>query len=919
MFVGRERELARLADLVFAARGGRSGALVLSGEPGIGKTSLLQAAAEMADGMQVLSARGVSSESELPFAGLTEVFAGMGAVLAVLPDRQRLAMEGALGIRHSTSVDPFTVGVATLGLMAAIAERGPVLCIVDDLQWLDASSTEALTFAARRLQAEGVAVLFAVRTGDDVGGTTADLETIVLEGLSLSAAEQVLSAVAATFVEPDVARSLYRATGGNPLALVELPGLLSSEQLGGWVPLDDPLPPGPITDRAFRQRIAGLSADSRTALLVVAATGTGELDLVLAALRDLGVEPAALEEAEEARIITEDHDRVEFRHPLLRAGAYYAAMAPGRRRAHAAVARALDTSDGRRAWQLAAASVAPDTTVADALEDAAVEARQRGAHATAARALQRAAQLTPDADIRARRLGEASGDLNMIGRPRAGVELATEALRHVRSAVLHADLELVRSSLLMVIGRPQEAHETLMLEAAKFEEAAPDRAAALQLTAVGPCYLVGDGLLAYRTAERAHRNACRVGGPLEVFAGAVLAQTLVIRGDANRARPLLEACLPYLMEADPVWGPHLAMAPAVCMSYLWIEQFTTARTLVARFIDAARVAGAPGLLPFPLSVLAEIDVRSGAWDEAYSGLYEAVELARQTGQAVHLPRLLSGLARIEAQRGDEAGCRAHTTESTELGIELGETRSAQMNADEVLGLLEFAKARHGAALTHLDRLGRALAAQEVGEPSLMGAAPERIEALTRVGRREEAVGALAVLSGHAEMTGSRWGAAVVERCKGVISGAEAAGQHFDAALHLHEQVAMPFERARTELCFGEALRRSKRRREAREQLGRALDTFGRLGARPWIARAEHELAATGLSARRRDPGAAVELTPQELRVALTVAEGASNREAAAALFLSTKTIEFHLGSIYRKLNVRSRSDLARFYASQRFD
>jgi len=917
VFVGRERELARLAELVAGAREGRSGALVLSGEPGIGKTALCQAAAEMADGMQVLRARGVSSESELPFAGLTEVFAGTGDVVALLPDRQRVAMEGALGTRHSTSVDPFTVGVATLGLLAAIAERGPVLCIVDDLQWVDASSTEALTFAARRLQAEGVAVLFATRTGDEAAGSTADLETLVLGGLSLSAAERVLSAVTATSVEPDVARSLHTATGGNPLALEELPALLSPGQLGGWVPLEDPLPPGPITDRAFRQRIAGLSADSRTALLVVAASGTGELGLVVTSLADLGVGPAALEEAEEARIVTVDHDRVEFRHPLLRAAAYHAAMAPGRRRAHAAVARALDAGDARRAWHLAAASVAPDAAVADALDEVGVEARGRGAHATAARALHRAAQLTPDADVRARRLGEASGDLIMIGRPGAGVELATEALRHVRSAELHADLELVRSSLLMVIGRPHEAHGILMAEAAKFEAGAPGRAAALQLTAVGPCYLVGDGQLAYRTAEQAHRNARRVGGPLEVFAGAVLAQTLVIRGDTTRARPLLEACLPYLMEADPVWGPHLAMAPAVCMSYLWIEQFTTARALLARYIDGARVAGAPGLLPFPLSVLAEIDFRCGAWDQAYSGLHEAVELAHQTGQAVHLPRLLSGLARVEAQRGDEAGCRAHTAESMSLALELGETRSAQMNADEVLGLLEFAQNRPDVALTHLDRLGQALIAEEVGEPSLMGAAPERIEALARVGRRDDAVHALAVLSRQAEMTGSKWAAAVVERSRGVLGGAEAADEHFHAALRLHDEVAIPFERARTELSFAEALRRGKRRREAREQLGRALDTFGRLGARPWVARAEDELAATGLSARRRDPAAAVELTPQELRVALAVAQGATNREAAAALFLSTKTIEFHLGSIYRKLGVRSRSGLARHYASQR--
>jgi DNA-binding CsgD family transcriptional regulator len=347
---------------------------------------------------------------------------------------------------------------------------------------------------------------------------------------------------------------------------------------------------------------------------------------------------------------------------------------------------------------------------------------------------------------------------------------------------------------------------------------------------------------------------------------------------------------------------------------MWIEQFTTTRALLGRLIDAARAAGAPGLLPYPLSVLAELDFRCGAWDEAYSGFYEAVELARETGQAIHLPRLLSGLARIEAQRGDESRCRAHVAESLQLAAGLGELTSAGMNADEVLGLLEFAANRPEMALTHLDRVGQGLADEEVGEPSLMGAAPERIEALARVGRTEEAVGALAAFSRQAAMTESSWAKAAAARCEAVLAPVGGTDEHFGEALHWHERLSLPFERARTELCFGEALRRAKRRSEARAQLQRALDTFSAIGARPWVERAEHELAATGRSARRRDASASVDLTPQELRVALAIAHGASNREAATALFLSPKTIEFHLGSIYRKLGIRSRSELARLYA-----
>jgi DNA-binding CsgD family transcriptional regulator len=528
--------------------------------------------------------------------------------------------------------------------------------------------------------------------------------------------------------------------------------------------------------------------------------------------------------------------------------------------------------------------------------------------------LQRAARLTPDADLRARRLGEAAVDLHLIGRPGEAAAIATEALSHVRDRGLHADLELARSAFLTLIGRPQEGHRLLMAEAAEFESTEPGRAAILQMVAVGPCYLVGDGRLAYRTAARAHANACRVGGPLQLFADAVLAQALVIRGETARGRTLLGNCLPFLMEADPISGTHLPMAQGVCISYMWIEQFATTRALLGRIIEAARAADAPGLLPFPLSVLGEVDFRCGAWDEAYSGFHEALELARDTGQAVHLPRLLSGLGRIEAQRGEEERCRAHVAESLRVAAELGELQATEMNADEVLGLLEFAENRPEAALTHLDRVGRALAHEEVGEPSLMGSAPERIEALTRVGRREDAAAALADFSRQAVTTGSSWAQAVAARCRGVLASAESADEHFSEALRWHDELPMAFERARTQLCYGETLRRAKRRGDAREQLQPALETFATIGARRWAERAEHELGATGQSARRRHPSTAVELTPQELRVALAVAQGASNRETATSLFLSTKTVEFHLGSIYRKLGVRSRSELARFYA-----
>ncbi len=340
--MGRESELDRLERLLDAARQGRSGALVLVGEPGIGKTALCRAVTEMAHGVQVLSAQGVSSESELTFAGLVELFAPVLDAVAGLPPRQRAAMQGALALGPAGDVDPLAVGVATLGLLAAVAERGPVLCVVDDLQWVDVSSAQALTFAARRLNAEGVAMVFAKRLDDESGGPSLELETLMLAGLSAAAATEVLRTAAGTAVNVEVARSLHASTLGNPLALVELPRLLSAGQLEGSEPLEEPLPPGPTTERAFRRRIAELDPDTRTALVAAAASSGDELDVVIAALRDLGLAPTSLEPAEAAGIISVDHGRVEFAHPLLRSAAYHGALGYNRRKVHAALAGALD-------------------------------------------------------------------------------------------------------------------------------------------------------------------------------------------------------------------------------------------------------------------------------------------------------------------------------------------------------------------------------------------------------------------------------------------------------------------------------------------------------------------------------------------------------------------------------------------------
>ncbi|MBI2706628.1 MAG: AAA family ATPase [Actinobacteria bacterium] len=913
MLWGREAELSQVAAMVEAARAGKSTALLVVGEPGIGKSALCRAAIESASDVAVLTARGIASESELPFAGLTQLLHPILDLLETLPDVQRAALEGALAIGPPSNAEPLAVRVALLGLLAAATDQGPVFCVVDDFQWLDLSSRQALTFVARRLQAERVAMLLATRVEVDLDETEMGIDSVLLEGLAPEHALSLLTERTDSVVAPAVADALSAATGGNPLALVELPSMLTPAQLSGAEPLDDPLPAGPTAERSFHRRIALLDEATRTALLVSAASGSGELGPVLAALDALGIAPSALEPAEVHAIITIDREHVEFRHPLLRSAAYHGVLAPSRRRAHAALADVYEADDDPRApWHRAAASLGPDESIASALQGVALAARSRGAHATASRALERAAGMTPDPDERARRFGEAAADIHLVGRPNQAAALAATALDHARDPDLIADLELAHASLLLLTGKPLEAYRNLMASADRVEQGQPARASIMEMTAVGAAFLMGKGKLGYATSERAYESAERAGPPMTLFAGAVLGQTLAIKGETDRGRELLQACFPYLMAADPLFGPHLAMAQGVSLSYVWIEEYDSARELLERTVHAARASSAPGLLPFPMSVLSELDYRMGSWDTAYSEGHEALELALETGQVVHAPRFLVGIARIEAQRGDEENCRRHIAESLERAAGYGTSESAEMYADEILGLLEFGKGRMPEALVHLDRLSAAVEAQEVGEPCLMGAAPERIEALSRCGRVGDAAEALERFRTAADHTGSVWGKAAAARCRGLMLDAGSFDEPFTESLRWHAGKPMRFEQARTELSYGERLRRAKRRTEARDMIRCSLDSFERVGSTVWADRARAELAATGEKARKRsDPSTSLDLTPQELRVALAVAEGASNREAAEALFLSAKTVEFHLGNVYRKLGIRSRSELAR--------
>jgi DNA-binding CsgD family transcriptional regulator len=913
MFVGRERERARIDRLLEAARGGVSGALLLHGEAGIGKTALMRWAIGRATGMRVLRARGIETESDIPFAGLAELVSPLLDRLDAIPEVQARALRGALALGPATPHDRFTVPAGLLSLLGVGAEEQPVLAAIDDAQWLDEPSLEAFLFAGRRLEAEGIAMLGSVRDGT----TAAALEVPWLERLRISplADDEARELLAGTHPErlaPSVADRLVSTAAGNPLALLEIPRQLSDGQRAGREPLEEPLRPGTGVERAFRRALDALDDDARRALLVAATAHTGRLDVIEPALREAGLSATHLAPAENARLIAVSDGEVDFRHPLLRSTAYHATSAAERRGAHAALAATAPEGSPERAWHLAAGAVAPDEAVAAALEVAALDARGRGAHATAARDFGRAAQLTPDDEPRARRLLEAAVDATRSGEPDRAFALLGDAARLASDPLLAADVQRMTGHVEMRRGSPLVAYELLVAEAERVRSRDPRRAAGMFLEASVTHMLTGDTDALIATAERARALATAADPAVELLATTVIGEAHLVLGDVAQGDAMLSACEPFLLEGDP-----LAIVEIVGMaahSSVWIEKFDRAQRIFDRLIAAARDASAVSALIYPLAARADLDFRLGRWATARAEAAESVELAQDTGQLPLLAQSLAALAHMEAAMGAEDECRRHVAEGLELVARFkSDATGTYLQAS--LGLLELGLGRIPEAIAALEETQRHVDRLRM-QPALVQCTPDLIEAYARAGRREDALGLLERFEERARPTGSRWAQAAVARSRALLGPDEEIRPAFEAALALHEGLPMPFERARTLLCLGERLRRARQRADAREPLRTALETFERLSARGWAERTRTELRATGEQQVRRTETAAEQLTPHELQIAVLVAQGMTNREAAAALFLSPKTIEYHLGQIYRKLDVRGRAQLARLMAME---
>jgi DNA-binding CsgD family transcriptional regulator len=913
MLLGRERERAIIDALLDGARAGVSGGLVITGQPGVGKTTLLNYAREAAGGMRLLGARGFQAEASLPYSALADVLRPLLAWLDRLPEVQAAGLRAALALGPPSPGDRFKTYAGALGLIAAAADEGPMLIAVDDAHWLDPASAEALFFVTRRLAAEGVLMLFAARDGTELPADSTGLPLLRLDGLDHDASIELLG-LNAKSMAPPVAEAIYSASGGNPLALIEISSLLTEPQRSGREPLPERLPVGPRLVSAFDARLAALPGGTRTALLLAAAGPEAGLPALRIAGRTLGVDAEpALVFGERAGLI-DVHDRVLFRHPLIRSAVYEGASPDQQRIAHRALASAIPVElSGDRAWHLAAASLEPDEAVAAALELLGGEQQTRAGYASALRAFERAAQLSPLVPDQVRRLSQAAFSALLAGRGDRAIALLDRALPLVAVASAHADLVLFREQIATWVDRPMAAHAALVEEAGLIEADDPARAAVLLTYACGPCFMSSEIAEAQRTGSRALALAQQAGIPA-VIAGAEIAlgEALLLHGEPSGA-PLIRKGLAASAEAHPDLTRSVeVLYAAYCLVH--VQDFETARPILEGAIRAQRKAGAAGLLPYPLAVMSELEFRTGRWIEAYADATEAVELATEAGQLTASTFCHVCLARLEAALGHSDACRATLKHARQLAGRLG-TESIPSYAGAIEGFLEVGLERWPEAIACLSVVWRDTRRLEMREPGLLRWQGDLIEAYLRVGQRAEAEAVLEELESQAYVTGRLWARMAASRARGILATPSDLERTFEETVALAETAEDPFELARTRLAYGEGLRRLRRRGESRTQLRSAIVIFEELGARPWTQRAERELAATGERLQRRTgTTTGGELTPQEMRVCVAVARGDTNREVATQLFLSLKTVETHLTSAYGKLGLRSRSELARLFA-----
>jgi DNA-binding CsgD family transcriptional regulator len=910
VLIGRESECARIDEALERARLGRRAALLIRGEAGIGKTSLLEYAVERAADSTVVRATGIESESEIEFSGLLEVTRPLLGLLDELPERQTAALRGVLGLDRTAVQDPFTVGAGTLSLLSVAAENRPLLLVVDDAQWLDRASADAVRFAARRLDADRVCLLIAVRSDELRSDEWAGFDELRLGGLSLADARELVPGATRLTVADDVLARIHESTQGNPLALLELPQLLDTEQLTGAAPIAEPLPASESVRAAFARRADRLPAGARQALGVVAVASSPELAPIASALDRLGVGAAALEPAEDAGLVSIAAGEVRFRHPLVRAAIHETSPASERRAAHRALAAAYEElgDPDRSARHLAAGTLGPDEAAAGAVAAAAERSRERSAHQAASEAFELAARLTPAGPARWAYLTDAAEAAWEAGAHARAEELAAAAQAATDELRLRGRLLLLRGRLELQAGTLARARDAFLEAGRAFEGVDLTKTVIATDLGIWMCHFDGESDRALELAG-ALKEHVRGEPDLEPYVEYVLGRSLVRAGRMAEGSPLLEHAVASLLASPEATRVQLVRA-ATMLGLL--ERFRESLEIIERVTTQAREDG-PTALAYALAQSSHFRGLSGDWQRAAADAEEGAALA----QALELKNLeadcIANLVRLEARRGDEVRSREHVAAVGPVLSAAGMV-STTLQIECSLGLLELALDRLDDAVVRLGSAAEEIARRGFAERDLTPE-PDLVEALVRAGRDAEAAEALERWAA-APRAALPWAPQLVERCRGLLASEDDVDGHMLEALRLHADTDEPFARARTLLCYGERLRRSGRRREARERIREAERLFDTLGARPWSDRARRELRASGERLRRREVAESEELTPQELQIALQVAEGKTNKEVGAALFLSHKTVEFHLSRIYRKLDLSSRAELIRRFAGR---
>jgi DNA-binding CsgD family transcriptional regulator len=841
----------------------------------------------------------------LPYAALHRLLRA-ALHLDQLPAPQARALRVAFGIEDGPTVEPFLVGVATLSALTDIGERdGYVVCVVDDAQWLDSASADALLFAARQLSVDPVAVVFAARTGDPGAPdfAPAGLPVLQLGGLDDSAARQLLEQRTGGPVPDEVADRLLSDTGGNPLALLELPTELSDAQLHGRAPMPSQLTLTEGVERAFLDRSRRLSPQVQTLLLVAAADATGRVDTVRKAAAALGADTTAWDDAERSGLLNVAGDTVAVRHPLVRSAVHQAATSFERRQVHRALADAVTTTDPDRAtWHRAAAVEGPDRDVADALNDVATRSEQRGGHLAAADAYERAAALTVDEAARAVRLFGAARTAWAAGQTVRARALAAAARDLATDPLLRADIDRLRARIEVYVGSPVDAHRIFTTAARTVADIDAGRglemaaAAALNRTyGADSGATLGEDVLADLLTARdddSARTACL----------RLLLATLTASGDHDYARaiPALEQALAAGREVD-----DLDVMGNLGNTALHLGHDEGARFYYSAMATTAREAGAGMVVGYALQRLAFAQLPTGSWTALRASADEALTLGRSVGQPALTSAPLAALALLAALTG--------TGDLDHLLSELEEVAAAYplgIMAGPVHDVSRWAKGVRAATQGDMAEALHHLSGMRV--PALHRVATlDRLDAAVRAGDTTQAVAWVNELAPFADATGHPWalGAVSLGRALTASDAAEAAAAFEDALRH-YQRAGRPFDLARTQLAYGEFLRRTNRRVDARTHLRSALGTFTDLGAGPLAERATQELRASGETARKRDPSTLLDLTPMERKVAQLVSTGLSNKDVAAQCWVSPRTVAFHLRNVFTKLGVTSRTELA---------